>query len=119
MAKPVKWVRIADGIDAISWQNNNLAIVEAAGKKVTLARKENTVYACAHKCPHASGILADGFIDALGNVVCPLHRYKFSLTNGRNVSGEGYYLKVYLVEQRQDGIYIGFEETGFLGLFGT
>jgi nitrite reductase/ring-hydroxylating ferredoxin subunit len=49
----------------------------------------------------------------VGNIVCPLHRYKFSLVNGRNVSGEGYYLKTYPVEQREDGLYIGFEKSWF------
>ena len=56
--------------------------------------------------------MADGTLDAVGNVVCPVHRYKFSLQNGRNSSGEGYYLTTYPLEQREDGLYIGFEEKG-------
>ena len=52
-------------------------------------------------------LLADGYIDALGNIVCPLHRYKYNMENGRNVSGEGYYLKHWLVECREDGVYVG------------
>jgi 3-phenylpropionate/trans-cinnamate dioxygenase ferredoxin subunit len=59
--------------------------------------------------------MADGFIDAIGNIVCPLHRYKFALSNGRNISGEGYYLKTYTVEQRADGWYIAFEKKGIFG----
>jgi 3-phenylpropionate/trans-cinnamate dioxygenase ferredoxin subunit len=55
--------------------------------------------------------MANGFIDALGNIVCPLHRYKFSLQNGRNVSGEGYFLKLFPVEIRPDGVFIGLEEN--------
>src|SRR3954469_23620658 len=101
--KKVKWFKLADNKEGIDWQSNNLALVEAGGKKITLAKVGDDVFACAHKCPHASGILADGFVDALGNIVCPLHRYKFSLQNGRNVSGEGYYLKVYAIEQREAG----------------
>jgi len=115
--KKINWHKIADTINAIDWQQNNMAIAEVAGKTITLVKLNNEIKACAHKCPHASGILAGGFIDALGNVVCPLHRYKFSLQNGRNVSGEGYYLKTYLVEKRADGIYIGFEESSLLNIF--
>ena len=88
-------------------------ITEAGGKTITLANFGNEIFACAYKCPHAGGILADGFVDVTGNVVCPLHRYKFNLTNGRNVSGEGYYLKVYAIEEREAGIFIGFEESGW------
>ncbi|MCX6337228.1 MAG: hypothetical protein NT153_08110 [Bacteroidetes bacterium] len=51
--------------------------------------------------------MADGYIDATGQIVCPLHRYRFSLQNGRNTSGEGYYLKTYPIEHREDGIFIG------------
>ena len=69
--------------------------------------------ACAYACPHAGGILSEGYIDALGNVVCPIHRYKFSLQNGRNVSGEGYYLTTLPVEVREDGIFAGIEQKGF------
>ena len=70
------------------------------------------LYACAAKCPHAGGTLAEGYTDVLGNIVCPVHRYKFSLQNGRNSSGEGYYLKTWPVEKREDGIYIGIEQQG-------
>lgn len=114
--KKIKWYKLAGTIEAIDWQSNNLAIVEVGGKTVTLARVNNQVKACAHKCPHASGILAHGFLDALGNIVCPLHRYKFSLNNGHNVSGEGYYLKTYAIEYRDAGIFIGFEESSWWGL---
>lgn len=116
-AKNIKWFKVADSKNEILWQNNNLAIAEAGGKKITLVKKDNNIFACAYKCPHAGGILADGFIDATGNMVCPLHRYKFSLDNGRNVSGEGYYLKVYPVEEREAGLFVGLEENSWLSFF--
>jgi len=107
-----QWHKIADSIHELYWQENNMLIVEVDGKHITLARQGEQVFACAYKCPHASGILADGFIDAVGNIVCPLHRYKFSLKNGRNVTGEGYYLKTYEIRSDETGIYIGFDKKG-------
>ena len=109
--KKVKWHKVAGSINSIEWQTNHMAVAKVAGKTITLARVNNQVFACAHNCPHASGILANGFIDATSNIVCPLHRYKFKLTNGRNVTGEGYVLKVYAVEEREDGVFVGFEES--------
>lgn len=109
----LKWVKIAATAAEISWQNNQMAIVEADGKKLTLAHYQHQIYAFAHKCPHASGIMADGFIDEAGKVVCPLHRYKFAIENGRNTSGEGYYLRTYPVKQDETGVYIGFKQTSF------
>ena len=115
--KKINWHKIADSLNAIDWQPNNMALKEVGGKTITLIKSGIEIKACAHKCPHAGGILAGGFIDALGDIVCPLHRYKFSLQNGRNVSGEGYYLKTYLIETRADGIFVGFEENGLLKIF--
>jgi len=89
----------------------------AGDKKICIAKYNNQLFAFAQKCPHASGFLAQGYIDALGNIVCPLHRYKYCLKNGRNVSGEGYYLKNWPVEIRDDGIYVGFEKNKLFGLF--
>ena len=113
----VKWHKVADNRAAIDWQTNRMALIDAAGKKVTLALHNDQLFAFAHKCPHASGVMADGFIDATGNIACPLHRFRFSIKNGRNISGEGYYLKVYHVEERETGIYVGFEDNNWLSIF--
>jgi nitrite reductase/ring-hydroxylating ferredoxin subunit len=112
----IRWVKLADYESEIPFGDNQLAEVEAGGRKICVGRHNNTLFAFAPKCPHASGPLAQGFIDALGNVVCPLHRYKFCLKNGRNVSGEGYYLKRWPVEVREDGVYVGLEKKSLLGL---
>jgi 3-phenylpropionate/trans-cinnamate dioxygenase ferredoxin subunit len=111
MEKKINWVKIADTATEIQWQNNQMSIIEVEGKKITLVKFNSTIYAIAHKCPHASGIMADGFIDALGNIVCPLHRYKFSLENGRNTSGEGYYLKTYPVLTNDEGVFLGITQN--------
>ena len=114
--KKYTWYKIADHINELDFADNNIAVAELKGKKICIGRHQEAVFAFAYKCPHAGGILADGHIDALGNIVCPLHRYKFNMQNGRNVSGEGYYLKHWPVEQREDGVFAGFEEEG--GLWG-
>jgi 3-phenylpropionate/trans-cinnamate dioxygenase ferredoxin subunit len=111
-----KWVKIADAIEEIPFASNNLAEIQADGRRICLARYKNEVFAFAHKCPHASGHLAEGWIDALGNVVCPLHRYKFCMKNGRNVSGEGYYLKHWPVAIREEGVFVGLEKSRLFGL---
>ena len=87
-------------------------MVEIKGKKICIGKHRDSFFAFAYKCPHAGGIMAEGYIDALGNVVCPLHRYKYDPKNGRNVSGEGYYLKNWPVELKEDGIFVGIEAGG-------
>ena len=115
--KKYNWIKIGEAVSDFFWQENDLCEITVKGKTICIAKHGEQVLACAHKCPHAGGHLADGFVDALGNIVCPLHRYKYSLQNGRNISGEGYYLKTYPIETRTDGIYIGLEESSFFSFF--
>lgn len=111
------WYKISDFEESLPWQDNNMCLVTAGDKKLTLARFNGQLYAFAYKCPHASGIMADGYLNAAGQVTCPLHRYRFDIKNGRNTSGEGYFLKTYLVEKRPEGIFAGWEDKGFLGIW--
>lgn len=111
--KKYKWYKIADSIEELQFSENNLLQVEVAGKKICIAKTLNGLAACAAKCPHAGGNMAEGFLDKSGNIVCPVHRYTFSFTNGRDVTGEGYYLKIYPVQVNDTGILLGIEEGGF------
>ncbi|MBL0145911.1 MAG: nitrite reductase (NAD(P)H) small subunit [Chitinophagaceae bacterium] len=103
----LKWHKIAEDISELNISPTGLTEIEIAGKKICIAVYNNTLHACAAKCPHASGVMAQGHIDAVGNIICPLHRYKFALQNGRNVSGEGYFLKTHPIEVKKEGVFIG------------
>lgn len=107
MKKNITWHKIAESEAEINFAASGLVQITVANKSVCLTNKNGNISACMAKCPHAGGLLANGFIDVLGNIVCPLHRYKFSLQNGRNVSGEGYFLKLFPVEIRAEGVYVG------------
>jgi 3-phenylpropionate/trans-cinnamate dioxygenase ferredoxin subunit len=104
------WVRVAASVAEIPFGANGLAEVDAAGKTICLGRFGEAVLAFAPKCPHASGRFIQGRIDAGGNVVCPLHGYKFCPKNGRNVSGEGYYLKHWPVAVQEEGVFVGMQK---------
>ena len=106
--------KIALSPDELAFGVNNLLQLEISGKTICIAQVNGLLKACSAKCPHASGALAEGYLDPLGNIVCPVHRYKFSLENGRNISGEGYHLKTFPIEIREDGVFVGIEESGFL-----
>ncbi|RAJ85314.1 3-phenylpropionate/trans-cinnamate dioxygenase ferredoxin subunit [Chitinophaga dinghuensis] len=112
MSKQYTWYKLDE--TSLPVTESDIKILEVNGKKLCCTLFGGQLFAFAYKCPHASGIMADGFIDNAGNVVCPLHRYRFSIKNGRNVSGEGYYLKTYPVEQREDGYFLGMEKSGWL-----
>ena len=112
-----KWIKIAEAEAEIDFGSNHIAEIMAGERKICIAKFQGQLFAFSNKCPHASGLLADGYIDAVGNVVCPVHRYKFSMRNGRNVTGEGYFLKHWTVEIREDGIYVAMEKNKLFGFF--
>jgi nitrite reductase/ring-hydroxylating ferredoxin subunit len=112
MSKTYKWHKIADSIEEVGLFSEGMTEIEVGGKRICVVLNRESLYACVAKCPHAGGNMSHGYVDALGNIVCPLHRYKFSLTKGRNVSGEGYFLKTYPIERRDNGIFIGIESGG-------
>ena len=109
------WHKIAESENELQFKKNNLTVTIANKKKITIGKFKEKLLACGYTCPHAGGILSDGLIDAQGNIVCPLHHYRFSMETGRNKSGEGYFLKSYPVEIRADGVYIGMEEKKLFG----
>ena len=92
-----------------------MCVISVNGKSITISEHNSLLSAFAHKCPHASGIMSEGYLNSLGEVVCPLHRYAFNTSNGRNTTGEGYYIKIYPIEERTDGVYIGIERPGIFG----
>lgn len=108
-SKKRNWVRVALSIEELAIPESGVVEADAEGKTVCVARHGEDFFAFAPKCPHAGGLFKHGRVDAGGNVVCPLHRYKFCVKNGRNVTGEGYYLKHWPVELREDGVYVGLD----------
>ena len=109
--KKYNWHKLADSVAEMELSPTGITEMQVAGKTICVVLKDGVLLACTSKCPHAGGIMAAGFLDATGNIVCPLHRYKFNPANGRNISGEGYFLKTFPVEMRNDGVFIGFEEN--------
>lgn len=81
------------------------------GKKVCIVRSKEQVFAFAPNCPHAGAPLCEGWLDPVGRIVCPLHKYRFDPANGRNTTGEGYKLFTYAVAIHNGDVWVGFVST--------
>jgi nitrite reductase/ring-hydroxylating ferredoxin subunit len=95
-----------DGLRFSSLEENKLTEVTVGTKRVGIVRRKEQVFAFAALCPHAGVPLCTGWIDGLGRIVCPEHKYRFDPANGRNTSGEGYKLFTYPIEVVGDEVYI-------------
>src|SRR5579859_8202181 len=105
LLKRYKWHKIAEKAADIKWIGRNVTEVEIDGKTICLGQFNNELFGFASNCPHAGANMIDGYIDGGCRVVCPVHNMKFNLKNGREASGDGYRLKTYPIEQREDGVY--------------
>jgi len=106
------WNKIAGHESGIDTDDDGIATIDVKDRQICMAKHAGSWHAFSKICPHAGGLLSDGYIDAAGNVVCPLHFYRFSIKSGFNSSGEGYRLKTYPVEIKEDGIYVKVNEPG-------
>ncbi len=79
--------------------------VKAGGHNICLVYVEEKFYAVSSKCPHAGGELAGGWCKD-GNLICPIHRYQYSLETGRGAAGQGDYIDTFPVEVREDGVFV-------------
>ncbi|WP_300602674.1 Rieske 2Fe-2S domain-containing protein [Niabella sp.] len=115
MSKKLEWHLLALHPNELNFNEEGLAEIKVGGKHLCIARFHERLFACAAKCPHAAAPLAGGYVNVQGDIVCPVHRYKFNLETGRNTTGEGYFLKTYPVEEREDGWYVAMEKGGWFG----
>jgi nitrite reductase/ring-hydroxylating ferredoxin subunit len=132
MAKKYKWHKLSADPASIKWTRGHVADTEfeVAGKQLCLGRFEDEWFAFAASCPHAGAPMTQAYITCPAgpsgsagsapsptncHISCPVHGLRFNLRNGRDTNGEGYSLKIYPIELREDGLYVGIEEGG--GLF--
>ncbi|WP_432713312.1 Rieske (2Fe-2S) protein [Pedobacter sp.] len=90
--------------------------INVGGRKLCLVKNKGEVFVLANVCPHAGGILSNGWCKN-GQLVCPVHRREYDLKTGRGAEGQGDYINVFPVENRSDGLYIGLKESWLSRMF--
>ena len=88
-------------------QLNTFLSFRFKGEKICVTKTGQGLFAFQENCPHNGASLTQGFCTAKNEVVCPLHRYSFDLKTGKGTSGGAFALKLYPVEIRADGVYVG------------
>ena len=78
---------------------------EAAGLRVAVFRHGGEFVALSGRCPHANGPLGLGWIEE-GEVVCPLHHWRFRLADGRCTTVRGNSVHRFRCEVRGDEVWV-------------
>lgn len=90
---------------------NTLKVIYIFGRKLCLVHTQSGFSAIDERCPHNGFSLSKGWCSEDGSaIICPLHRYAFDLKTGRSQNGGGGAARVYPIEIREDGVFIGMEE---------
>lgn len=107
-----RWVKLS--ADAKSFKERipqqKIYRMSVGKNDICLTRYEEKVYAFENKCPHQMVSLLNGHCSDDKMVICPWHRFAFSLEDGK---GCGLYLPVFPIKEEDNAIYIGFKKTVF------
>lgn len=82
----------------------------AGTQQVCLVNHEGDISALANRCPHQGGPLGEGQIED-GWVICPWHAYQYHPKTGEAPEGFDDEVEALPVDIREDGVYVGVEET--------
>jgi 3-phenylpropionate/trans-cinnamate dioxygenase ferredoxin subunit len=110
-SEKIRWIKLAETESELLNQlaDGRVRVLSAHGKHIGVLRVHDKIHAFRSICPHQGMSLEGGWHNS-GQVVCPVHRYQFSLEHGR---GAGLCLRIFRTESREDGFYAGIPYTAF------
>lgn len=79
--------------------------VEVEGLRVAILNDGGVFHALFGRCPHANGPIGLGWIEE-GEVVCPLHHWRFKLATGRCTTVAGNTLHKFACEVRDGQVWV-------------
>ncbi len=105
-----RWFKIFEDYASVieHYPENRINTYQVDGYSVCVVKLKSQLYAFRNKCPHNGVPLHHAECTEEVGVVCPMHRYHFSLVNGKALSGSGN-LEIYPISHDETGVYIGFE----------
>jgi nitrite reductase/ring-hydroxylating ferredoxin subunit len=78
---------------------------EVSGLAIALVRSGESLAALSDRCPHAGGSLGQGWVEE-GELLCPLHRWRFRLRDGRCTTMRGHEAHRFEVEVRDEMVWV-------------
>ncbi|MEO6499920.1 MAG: Rieske (2Fe-2S) protein [Mucilaginibacter sp.] len=99
----MKWYKVP-GVESTG--QPFIKLVKPGGKSICLVSYEGELYALSATCPHAGANLSGGRCKD-GEIICPFHRYSYSLTTGKGAKGQNDYVDTYPVKIEDGDIYVG------------
>jgi nitrite reductase/ring-hydroxylating ferredoxin subunit len=78
-------------------------LARVRGEEMAIFKNDGKVFGVQNTCPHEGGQLCNGWLES-GEVVCPLHGYKFNLQSGVCSTDPKLKIKVFKLVAQGDGV---------------
>ncbi len=109
----MKWIKVFKSVD-----DANKAIEEGKarrinykGQLIAIVRNKGEYFAIEDTCPHKGAPLSKGWVNAHGDLLCPLHNYCYNLNTGRELNQLTQDARVYQVKIEEGGLYVDVESV--------
>jgi nitrite reductase (NADH) small subunit len=79
--------------------------LDVSGVRLAVFRQGDDLIALSGRCPHSGGSLGHGWIEE-GEVVCPLHHWRFRLADGRCTTIRGESVHKFRCEVREEMVWV-------------
>ena len=90
------------------FSEKQVRVFQIQGDKYCVAKHGEQYFAFEYLCPHQKQPLTTAKITSFGEVVCPLHEYRFSLQFGNEANHKCNALKTYKLHMKPEGVYLEF-----------
>ncbi len=80
--------------------------IKVNGKPFCLVRKNDKIIAFEDQCPHLGESLFSGHLNAMDEIVCPWHSFRFNLGNGEESENRCSNLRFAKVWQDSECVYL-------------
>lgn len=104
-----RWVKVEDDRLGLLAEGKLVRVV-VRKRPLAFVRMDGTLRAMLDQCPHQGRALSGGWVDN-GHVVCPFHLFHFDPRTGACKHGMTVNVEVFPVEERKDGVRVGFAYT--------
>ncbi|WP_437919295.1 Rieske (2Fe-2S) protein [Sphingobacterium sp. LRF_L2] len=86
---------------------------------IAIILREGKLHAYSVRCPHAGADLTKGWCDEEGMLVCPYHRHRFDLETGKGAPGQGNYIAIYPLKEKDGKWYVGLRKSFWKRIFSS
>jgi nitrite reductase/ring-hydroxylating ferredoxin subunit len=105
----MEWIRVfsteQEARQKIQTGKPQLLILD--GKRICLVLNSTGFFAVQDACSHNGESLSKGHLNYLGEIICPLHNYCFSLQTGSEIQNRSRDLKTFPIKVDDAGFFVG------------